>query len=206
MFLFVWILLLSYTIFLAPGHGFGDDPTARALVSGDFSNVDPLVTAVFSMLGLYPVIFLMLLIPKDRCRWPAWPFALFSFGLGAFSILPYLAFRKDVTRREARGPGWLRSVLLHPITIVFALFIAVTLYLTAITGGSVTAYGEAFMSSHLVSTMTVDLLVVVWITFWLAKYEWHLRFSWLAFIPAVGVLVLLLQRKKLSVEESNEDR
>ncbi|WP_205167734.1 hypothetical protein [Alteribacter salitolerans] len=62
------------------------------------------------------------------------------------------------------------------------------------------------MSSHLVSTMTVDLLVIVWITFWLAKYEWRLRFSWLAFIPAIGVLVLLLQRKKLSVEESNEDR
>ncbi|WP_051314624.1 hypothetical protein [Alteribacter aurantiacus] len=199
-FLFVWLGLLAYTFFLAPGVSLGDDPIAQSLISGQFEGVDPLVVTVFSMLGLYPVIFLMLLIPKDIYRWPAWPFALFSFGLGAFTILPYLAFRKEAVRETTRGPKWVRSVLVNPVTIILALLVAVGLYFTGVNGGSLTAYGEAFMNSHLVSTMTVDLLVILWVTYWLAKYEWRLRFSWLAFIPAIGILILLLRRKQLGPE------
>ncbi|ADH97583.1 hypothetical protein [Salisediminibacterium selenitireducens] len=87
-YLLVFILLTGYAIFFAPGAGGGTDAIFQALIRGEFDAVDPLVTAVFSSLGVYPFLFLMILTRIDTYRIPAWPFALFSFGLGAFAVLP----------------------------------------------------------------------------------------------------------------------
>ncbi|PYZ95458.1 hypothetical protein CR205_19795 [Alteribacter lacisalsi] len=199
LFLAVWVLLILYTVFLAPGEPFGSDPVAQSLIRGQFEEVDPLITAVFSMLGLYPLIFIILLVSKDRHKVPAWPFAVLSFGLGAFTILPWLAFRGRVGKPFPRGPEWLHRLLLSPFFLLILLFIGAGIWATAVSG-SLAAYSEGYFSSHLVSTMTVDFIVVLWITWYLARYEWQLRHAWLAFIPAVGILMLLLFRKRLKAD------
>ncbi|PYZ91527.1 hypothetical protein CR194_19535 [Salipaludibacillus keqinensis] len=194
--LVVLMLLLLYTFFIAPGAGSQEDLLFQQLVTGQFNEVDPLVVTVFSMLGVYPIIFAMLLIPKDHYRWAAWPFVLFSFVLGAFSLLTYFIFRKNKTYDKPRGPKLLHKSLVHPISVSIVLIIAVSLYVNG-SGGSLTAYQQAFMSSHLVSVMTIDLFVLIWLSYDVLKNEWNLRFSWLAFIPAIGPLVLLLKHKNL---------
>ncbi|QKS69620.1 hypothetical protein FLK61_22690 [Paenalkalicoccus suaedae] len=191
----VFLALLGYALFLAPGANNADDTIFTSLITGSFDEVDPLVVAVFSMLGLYPLIFAMLLLPKDVYRIPAWPFSILAFGLGAFPLLPYLIIRGKVTRQSPRGPGFLQKALLHPLLIVLAAIIALLLYVTALQG-SISAFQDAFMSSHLVSVMTVDFLVLIWLSYDVLKKEWGLRYSWLAFIPAFGPLVLLLMRKR----------
>lgn len=193
-FVLVFILLTAYAVFAAPGSG-DAEPTFAQLITGQFEGVDPLIIAVFSMLGIYPVLFAILLIPKDKYWLPAWPFVLLSFGLGAFSILPYMALRGKKKRETPRGPAALSKGLTHPMLLILMLLISVPVYLVGI-AGSLSAYGEAFMVSNLVSVMTIDFFVVIWLTYYIFKHEWQLRKAWLAFIPAVGPIILLLGSKK----------
>ncbi|WP_280772219.1 hypothetical protein [Salipaludibacillus daqingensis] len=192
----VFILLLFYMFFIAPGAGNQEDPLFQNLITGQLDKVDPLVVAVFSMLGVYPVIFAMLLLPKDQYRLPAWPFVLFSFGLGAFSLLPYLFLRKNKVRTLPRGPKTFHKVIIHPIAVTLMLIITVTIYISSLSG-SFLSYQNAFMNSHFVSVMTIDFFVLIWLSYDVLKKDWNFRFSWLAFIPAIGPLVLLLKRKIL---------
>lgn len=195
-FLIVFILLLLYAVFLAPGSSNAEDPLFSQLITGQFEEVDSLVVAVFSMLGIYPVLFALLLLPQDTRRLPAWPFVILSFGLGAFIILPYLAFRGRQRRDTPRGPSFVRRSAVHPLLYVLILLISIAVYLVA-AAGSFAGYQEAFMSSHLVSVMTIDFIVVIWLTYDILRKDWQMRYAWLAFLPAIGPLVLLLWQKKL---------
>jgi hypothetical protein len=199
----IFILLIVYAVFLAPGSSNASDPIMMNLLSGRFQEVDPLVTAVFSMLGIYPVIFLMLLFPKDKHRLPAWPFALLSFGLGAFSILPYMAVRGKKTRSKTRVPLPVEKFLLHPIFISVLLLVTLIVYGTAFYG-SLQAYTEAFTASHLVSVMTIDFFIVIWLCYDLLKKDWGCRYALLAFLPALGPLLLLLFRSRWKAAEQTE--
>lgn len=195
-FLIVFILLLLYAVFLAPGSSNADDPLFSQLITGQFEEVDSLVVAVFSMLGIYPVLFALLLLPQDTRRLPAWPFVILSFGLGAFIILPYLALRGRQKRDTPRGPSFVQRSAVHPLLYVLVLLISIAVYLVA-AAGSFSGYQEAFMNSHLVSVMTIDFIVVIWLTYDILRKDWQMRYAWLAFLPAVGPLVLLLWQKKL---------
>lgn len=194
-FLAIWILLIGYAVFLAPG---GDtDPVFSKILSMDWGAIDPLVFAVFNSLGLFPAVFLTLLLLNDRQKWPAWPFALASFAVGAFALLPYFAFGAKPAERKLRTPKWLARFLSSTAWLVVLIALWAGNGLTLLQGFSLAAYREAFFASSLVSVMTVD-----WFVLWgLSVYTVH-RFypnaqhKALAWIPVIGpVLVLLLNRK-----------
>lgn len=189
-YLIVFLLLTGYAVFFAPGAGGGDDVIFQSLIRGEFDHVDPLVTAVFSSLGVYPAIFLMLLVRLDRHRVPAWPFALLSFGLGAFAVLPWFVVRGKIVQDKPRGPDWLHQAVRSKILLSLLLVLSAGLWLTAFTG-SIGAYAEAFQTSHLVSVMTVDLFVIFWLCFWIFRQEFDERLAPLGTFPLFGPLVLL---------------
>ncbi|USK90441.1 hypothetical protein [Rossellomorea marisflavi] len=187
----VWLLLILYTIFLAPGSG--RDVIFHALIRGEFSNVEPLVVTIFSLLGVFPLLFASILL-QDR-RSGAWPFVLLSMGTGAFSLLPYFHLRgrfKEIEKIVT--PVWLMRVTSSRsfIGIIVALFI---LSLLPLTGGiSLNAYGDAFMQSSLVSVMTVDFLILVPLS-WYAMKRFRGISSPVAFIPIIGPAVLLWKQR-----------
>lgn len=191
-YLLVFMLLTGYAIFFAPGAGGSEDAIFQALIRGEFDAVDPLVTAVFSSLGVYPFIFLMILTRIDTYRIPAWPFALFSFGLGAFAVLPWLIIRGKQIRSEPRGPKLWHTVLRSKILIGVLTAVSLSLFVTAFFG-SLAQYGDAFMASHLVSVMTVDLFVIFWMMYTLFKYELGFKQPLIAVIPLIGPLGLFLK-------------
>ena len=201
-FLVIWILLIGYAVFLAPG---GDaDPVFSKILSMEWGAIDPLVFAVFNSLGLFPAVFLTLLGLNDRQRWPAWPFALASFAVGAFALLPYFAFGQKPAKRKLRTPGWLLRFLSSRIWLIALILLSVGNLLTLLQGFSLTAYREAFFASSLVSVMTVD-----WFVLWgLAVYTVHrfypeARSKALAWIPIIGpALVLLFNRPLLKQEHA----
>lgn len=191
-FFIIWILLIGYMVFLAPG---GDaDPVFSKILSMEWGEIDPLVFAVFNSLGLFPAVFLTLLLLNDRQKWPAWPFALASFAIGAFALLPYFAFGQKPSQRKRRTPNWLARFLSSSIWLILVLVLWAGNLLTLLQGFSLQAYGDAFWESSLVSVMTVD-----WFVLWfLSVYTVHrfypdARLKALAWIPIAGpVLVLLL--------------
>ncbi|MFC4713418.1 hypothetical protein [Planococcus dechangensis] len=197
-FLVLWLLLIGYAVFLAPSGSGGIE--FGALLLGDWEGVDPLVLAVFNSLGIFPLVFLTLLIPNDRLRWPAWPFALVSFGVGAFSLLLYFAFGTKPPEKKRRGPETLHRILRSKAWLLFVAAISIINFLTVLRGFSLEAYAEAFRTSSLVSVMTVDWLVLWGLSIYsIYRFEPSAKFKPLAILPVVGpILVLLFNRKRPS--------
>ena len=156
-FLSLWGLFVGYAVALAPP----DDPAfTRRLLEGAIllhnTGVDPLVVAVFSALGVVPVVYAALLLPQGR-RQPlvTWPFVLAMMGVGGFALLPYLALRSD--RVVDRGPSRLASALRHRAVGVLTLGGLVALAVYGLARGSVSAYAALFASNRFVHVMSLDL-------------------------------------------------
>lgn len=193
-FFIIWLLLIGYAVFLAPGGE--TDPILSNIFSGNFGEIDPLVFAVFNSLGLFPMVFLTLLLLNDRQKWPAWPFALLSFVVGAFSLLLYFAFGDRKAERRLRTPSWLVRFLGSRFWLILLMVSWVANGLTLLQGFSLAAYREAFFASGLVSVMTVD-----WFVLWgLSIYAVHrfypeAKLKALAWIPIIGPILVLFANK-----------
>lgn len=197
-FLFIWLLLVCFALFLAPGKS--GDAIFSAILSRDLSGIDPLVLAVFNSLGIFPLIFLTILLLNDRQRWPAWPFALLSLGAGAFALLPYFAFgdKPAITRTKPRTPNWLMRFLASPIWFLVLLFMWIGNLLTLLQGFSLAAYREAFVTSKLVSVMTIDWFVLWGLSVYTVyRFFPQARTKGLAWLPIIGpVFVIWLNKKR----------
>ncbi len=92
----VWLSLLVYAFFLSPPEQLGTNELIQNLVIGQWDGINPVIIALFNIMGVWPAIYACLLFSDGRNqKIPAWPFVLLSFGVGAFGLLPYLALRKD---------------------------------------------------------------------------------------------------------------
>ncbi|MGD7009074.1 hypothetical protein [Metabacillus sp. 84] len=179
--------LLIYALFFATGQGGMEDPILQAFLSGEFGKLDPLVTMVFSFLGIFPFFWTALYFRSDQYAVPAWPFALLSFGLGAFALLPYLFFRKKEKKARPRvqNIGYALSSRWAMLTL---LLITLFLYIYGLLFGSFIGYKEAFLQSSLVSVMTVDFLLLVIYSWWWIRKEAPGK-EWLCFFPLSGALI-----------------
>jgi hypothetical protein len=91
----LWIGLISYAFLLAPPDQPGTVELIKNLSSGKWEGTNPLIVALFNIMGLWPLIYSCLLFTDGKGqKIPAWPFAIGSFGIGAFALLPYLALRE----------------------------------------------------------------------------------------------------------------
>ncbi|WP_227395336.1 hypothetical protein [Jeotgalibacillus aurantiacus] len=190
-FFIIWLVLLAYSIFLAPGSS-NPDPVLELVFEGEWAMIDPLVLAVFNSLGIFPMVFFTILLRNDRQKWPAWPFSLASFAGGAFALLPYFAFGDKPAVRSLRTPGWLVSFLQSKIWLLILIIIFTGNILTLFQGFSIAAYAEAFRQSQLVSVMTVDWFVLWWLSvFAVNRYYPDAKSKRLSWIPIVGPVLVL---------------
>ncbi|MEA5419327.1 DUF2834 domain-containing protein [Spirulina sp. CCNP1310] len=102
----LWLGFLGYATFLAPP----DQPDTLDLIiqmiNGPWEGINPLIIALFNLMGVLPVVYGMFLYSDGRGqRLPAFVFAAGTFLAGAFALLPYLALRRP--NPEFNGPvGW----------------------------------------------------------------------------------------------------
>ena len=90
----LWLGFLSYAFLLAPP----DQPETFTLIqnlsTGQWNGINPWVIALFNVMGIWPLLYFgVMFADGDRQPVRAWPFAIASMAVGAFSILPYLALR-----------------------------------------------------------------------------------------------------------------
>ena len=163
---------VAYAAFAAPP----DDPAlTRALVrgtfTGDFSGVDPAVAAVFSALGVVPILASTFVL-RDGARRvvPAWPFALGMFVVGAFALLPWLALRNiGGPRALPRPPGPVRRLVARRFFGVGIVLALVGLLGWGLARGSAGAYAHAFRTVSMVHVMSIDLVVCTALLFVLVE-------------------------------------
>ncbi len=97
-FTLVWVGFITYAFVFAPP----DQPETLELIKslsiGQWDDINPIIIALFNIMGIWPVIYSALLLPDGQTQnIYAWPFAVISFALGAFALLPYLILREPIT-------------------------------------------------------------------------------------------------------------
>ena len=187
----IWLIFILYALFFAPGVDLWNDPIVHSLLKGQFGDVDSLVVTVFNFLGIFPLLFATLLLPKDKNIVPAWPFILGSILFGAFSLLPYFFLRKEGYPRPIRIPGWMVTLLNSRWYTAFLILISISALSYLLNGFSFNTFWLSFKESKLVSVMTIDFLLLTWLSHYIIKQQYGIKkYTWLCFFPILGPLML----------------
>ena len=90
----LWLGFVVYAFGFAPPDAPDTLTTIARLSSGDWDGLNPLVVALFNLMGIWPMVYGCVLFVDGRGqRVRAWPFAVGAFAVGAFALLPYFALR-----------------------------------------------------------------------------------------------------------------
>ncbi|MEM6753417.1 MAG: DUF2834 domain-containing protein, partial [Cyanobacteria bacterium P01_C01_bin.38] len=91
----IWVGFSVYAFGFAPPNQPDTFELIKNLSTGQWEGINPLIVALFNLMGVFPLIYsCMVLIDGKGQKIPAWIFTTFSFGVGAFALLPYLALRE----------------------------------------------------------------------------------------------------------------
>ncbi len=91
----LWLGFVAYTLALAPLDQPGNLDLIRRLILVQWSGIEPILIVIFSLMGVWPLIYACLMFADARVqRIPAWPAFLAANGAGAIGLLPYLILRQ----------------------------------------------------------------------------------------------------------------
>lgn len=91
----IWLVFVGYAFGLAPPPQPDTATLIINLSTGNWQDINPLIIALFNLMGIWPAIYACVLLPDGRGQnVSAFPFVIVSFAVGAFAILPYLALRQ----------------------------------------------------------------------------------------------------------------
>ena len=208
---FIWLGFTIYAFVFAPAN----DPNTIDLIinlsSANFQDINPLIIALFNLMGILPIIYSCFLFFDGRNqKIPAWVFVIASFGVGAFAILPYLALRQPSTVWTGEK-NTLLKVLESPIIGILITISATLLIFWGIYNGDWSDFIQQWHSSKFIHVMSLDfcmlcLLLPVIVKDDLARRNIDRPFIfWLiTLIPLFGTLAYLCSRKILEHNLNSE--
>lgn len=216
----LWLAGIGYAAFLAPNQ----TPLRDQYFIEKFLNLtddgvvlNQVFSALFYIMGIWPMIYSALLIPagKSRNGIPVWPFVSLSFAFGAFALMPYFALWQP-PEDQAKLPlpkaqlQDFKNVIGRAVEskVVPWLLLAGAIYCTAnlATAGSAawTEYSRLLQESRLVHVTSMDFLTLTILApFWMVN-DAQLR-SWqgndkllplLCCLPFLGPAIYLCLRPK----------
>lgn len=206
----LWLGFVIYAFGFAPPDHPDTFEMIKNLCIGQWQGINPLVTALFYLMGIWPMIYSALLLIDGRGqKIPAWPFVAASFGVGIFAVLPYLALRQPHPRffgqkhillklLDSRGYG----ILLTVATVILIAY--------GVTAGDWINFGQQWQTNRFIHVMSLDfcLLSLLFPTLLkddMAHRGWeNQQYFWLfAAFPLFGALIYLCVRPPLTEESSD---
>jgi hypothetical protein len=201
----LWLGFVSYAFLLAPP----DQPDTLTLIqnlsTGNWQGINPLVVALFNIMGIWPMIYSAVLFFDGRGqRVRAWPFALASFAVGAFALLPYLALRHPQPTFNGSKNFWLR--LLDSRWLGLALLLGtLSLVSYGLSQGDWADFVRQWQQSRFIHVMSLDFCLLCLLFPTLLSADMVRRSicnqRWLkvlALIPLFGPLLYLCLRRPLN--------
>ncbi|AFZ14446.1 hypothetical protein Cri9333_3628 [Crinalium epipsammum PCC 9333] len=156
----LWVGLAVYAFFIAPPDQPNTLELIKNLIAGNWQGINPIVVSLFNLLGIVPMIYACLLFIDGRQqKIPASPFIAFSFGIGAFSLLPYLALREPNTEFTGKKDLLLKIVDSRACG-VFILSASIALIAYGLIGGNWQDYIYQFQTSRFIHVMSIDFCVL----------------------------------------------
>ena len=192
-------------------HVFAGSPTGGASVTEtivgimqpDADAYDPLVFAVFNMLGIWPLIMVAVLASDTQGRLKAWPFSFSSMVLGNSALYIYLFLRK--VQKPFVGPKTAIVRFAESRTLALGLLVlTLALIFYGLTEGSFSAFVETWQVNSFVNAMTIDfILFPVAFAAVLAddmrrrNMSTNALFWFYALVPGLGAVIYLAVRPSL---------
>jgi hypothetical protein len=208
----LWLGFVGYAFLLAPP----DRPDTLQLIidlsTGKWTGINPLIIALFNLMGILPMVYACIILIDGKIQQlPAGLFSAFSFGVGAFAILPYLAIRHfladaEVDRVRSNGidrRGIIKLVDSRWLGVALTMGTLVLL-IYGITQGNWSGFVSQWQTSRFIHVMSLDFCLLTLLLPVAISDDINLRdFSnpqtvkLLSWLPLFGALIYLCIRPNL---------
>lgn len=156
----VWIAFVTYAFFLAPPDRPDTLELIKHLSTGQITGINPLIVALFNLMGVIPVIYSCVLLIDGRMqKIPAWLFVTASFAVGAFAIVPYVALREPNGTFEGKKTWLLKLLDSRWLGLVLAIA-TLGLLFYGISQGDWTNFVQQWRSSRFIHVMSLDFCLL----------------------------------------------
>lgn len=207
--LLLWLGFISYAIFFTPPNTPDTLTLIINLSSGNWQDINPYIISLFNLMGILPIMYASLLIIDGKGQTiPATPFVIGSFFLGAFALLPYLAFRQPNPNFE--GEKNLTIKILDSRFLAISLTVAtLSLIVFALLNGNFNDFIQQWQNNTFIHVMSLDfcllsLLFPVVIGDDLAKRKVDNKaiFWLISLIPLLGTLFYFCFRRSYKLTQN----
>ncbi|MBE9202347.1 hypothetical protein IQ218_01225 [Synechocystis salina LEGE 06099] len=209
----LWLALVVFAFGFAPPS----DPQTLALIKalslGQWQNINPVIIALFNLMGIWPMAYAGMLIGDRQGRkFPAWPFVVGSFFLGAFALLPYLVFWPPTTQTDSPAsnsePSKVTKFWRSPWLGRILFLLAIACVGGAVLLGNWGDYWQQLQTNQFIAVMSSDFLcLTLAFPLLLAQYPYRgqgtrsLPITMMAMVPLFGALAYLSIRPNFEVKD-----
>jgi len=200
----LWFSFITYAFLAAPPNQPDTVSLIQDLATGNWKGINPIVVSLFNLMGIWPVIYSCLLFIDSRGqKIPAWPFALLSFGVGAFALVPYLALRRSQPQFSGQKDVLIRLLDSRWTGFLLALG-SMGLVAYALIAGDWSDFLHQWQTSRFIHVMSLDFCLLAFLFPMLLGDDMARRgldnphIFWLvALVPLFGPLAYLSLRPPL---------
>nr|XP_043621976.1 uncharacterized protein LOC122593615 [Erigeron canadensis] len=212
-----WGGLMYYVLLAAPNQTPSTDMYLLKklcfLIGDDGFQLNRVIVSLWNIMGLWPLVYSMLLIPSGRSskgNVPVFPFSILSFFLGAYALIPYFVLWRPPPPAIEEGElkRWPLNFLESKLTagVVFALGLGLIVNAGLATGDNWKEFLQYFGGSRLIHATSIDFaLLSTFAPFWvyndMTARKWSDKGFWLlplSVVPFLGPAIYLLLRPSLS--------
>jgi hypothetical protein len=200
----IWVSFVVYAFAFAPP----DRPDTVTLIThlstGQWDGINPWIIALFNAMGVWPLVYCgVLFVDGDGQRVRAWPFAMASFAVGAFALLPYLALRSP----HPNGSGtksWDLKIWDSRWIGVIALVGAIACLGFGLTQGDGSDFIQQWQTSRFIHVMSLDFCLLSLLFPTLVRDDMAQRgmdnavLFWITVLPLIGPCLYLIARSPLA--------
>ncbi|KAK2986448.1 hypothetical protein RJ640_011886 [Escallonia rubra] len=212
----LWGGLLYYVFNLTPNQTPSMDiyllKKLLNLKGDDGFQLNEVLVSLWYIMGLWPLVYSMLLLPTGRSskgNVPVWPFLVLSCFGGAYALLPYFVLWKPPPPpiEETEISKWPLSFMESKLTagITIAAGLGLIVYAGLANGDVWKEFYQYFRESKFIHVTCIDFtLLSAFAPFWvyndMTVRKWYDKGSWLlpvSVIPLLGPSLYLLLRPSL---------
>jgi hypothetical protein len=205
----LWLGFISYAFFFAPPEQPDTFELIQNLSTGNWQGINPLIISLFNIMGIWPFIYSAVVFFDGRGqKIPAWPFAIGSFALGAFVLLPYLALRSPNQKFVGEKNVFLK--ILDSRILGLLLTIGAAILLASGFQGDWSNFVQQWQNSRFIHVMSLDfvMLSLLFPTLLgddMTRRGWqNQQLFWLFAIPLIGPLIYLCVRPPVEIVMLNK--
>ncbi len=216
----LWVGFVTYAFLFAPPQQPDTFELITKISTGEWEGINPLIIALFNIMGIVPMMYGCFLFSDGKGqKIAAWPFAVGSFFLGAFALLPYLTLRQPNPNFTGEK-NWFIKIWDARITGILVTFGAIALAMFGIVNGDWNDFIREWQTSRFIHVMSLDFCLLSLLFYALLDDDFSRReiaknsiLRSIVLIPFFGILAYLCLRPALpelslenTVEENQSDR